>query len=109
MVAYRVNGTRRVAHIATPEAKNFWNQRVAQRGYEILAGFQPMESVDLDDRHVKPSTLDWDINFFGLITATDSLYSVVLGKLDAKGTKHMVKKVQHVPSLSLEVLRNLPD
>ena len=106
MISYTVGGMRRVAHVATPEAKASWNATVANVNYQMIAGFQPMESVNVNGLNMLKD--DLDVVFLGLITAIDTLYSVVLAKLDARGTRFRIMKVDLVPSLAHNVLTNLP-
>ena len=111
MVAYQhVGGDRRVCHIATPEAKEAWNDLARTPGFEVFCGFKPMDcfketAVELNLAEAAVRRVA-DNGVFGIITGENTLFSFLALQVD--GAYWKVADFQQVKSLTEEELKNLP-
>lgn len=107
MVSYNYKGSRRVAHIATPEAKATWNGIVAANNdIQIVAGFKPY-NTDEDISRLMTSNDTNGQFIFGLITAKDELYSIV-SFLQTDKIWFRIASINRRETLQLDQLRRLP-
>lgn len=118
MVVYNYKRSRRVAHIATPQANTpggavpAWNRLVASDpDIEVVAGFRPHEHIGSLSNLMKPT--DSAFKCFGLVTGTNALWTIATFSQRDPETKVVspyfrILAITAVTSMTIQELSVLP-